>query len=360
MCRRHQISCHSQGSQHRSLIFRCQGFWAAWRLRWRADEGAVGRNLQAALRLRRGIRQADESNSLRDHEDDDECELCATPASLRDQRPFYTSALSMEDSRVRVNVLVVQDENALMPMGDQARVRFCERVPDDRCAKQAKLFAVSFLNNCLTPASLFFFCCEHVANLQLAMAMRLRASSVERSNVQDIMLYSKRGAHSACECRDFVASHDSCGRLAAGHGGEDEIFDATADLPSQRLRDPAPTTPVNRRFFVTRGELKRHIAYPGLSDWLDQNSVCSLPHEPWTSPCVVVQCKTHLSTAASSNARTINNRYGNHPTKSVARPPRRRINWTQKYSRTQCNTTAQSVKTRAKWFVTGCCEPIRK
>ena len=126
------------------LIFRCQGFWAAWRLRWRADGGAVGRNPQAALRLRRGIRQADESNSVRDHEDDDECELCATPASQRDQRPFYSPALSMEDSRVRVHVLVVQDRNALMPMGDQARVRFCERVPDDRCEKQAKLFAVSF------------------------------------------------------------------------------------------------------------------------------------------------------------------------------------------------------------------------
>ena len=77
------------------------------------------------------------------------------------------------------------------------------------------------------------------------MAMLFRASSVERSNVQEhIVLYSKRGAHSACECRDCVASHDSSGRLAAGHGGEDEIFDATTDLPAQRLRDPAPTIPV--------------------------------------------------------------------------------------------------------------------
>ena len=33
---------------------------------------------------------------------------------------------------------VVQDGNALMPI--------CERVPDDRCEKQAKLFAVSFSN----------------------------------------------------------------------------------------------------------------------------------------------------------------------------------------------------------------------
>ena len=49
----------------------------------------------------------------------------------------------MEDLRVCVYVLVVQDGNALMPMGDQARVRFFDRVPDDRCEKQAKLFAVS-------------------------------------------------------------------------------------------------------------------------------------------------------------------------------------------------------------------------
>ena len=76
--------------------------------------------------------------------DDDECELYATPASQRDQRPFQTLALSMEDFRVCVYVLVVRDGNALMPMGDQARVRFCDRVPDDRCEKQAKLFAVSF------------------------------------------------------------------------------------------------------------------------------------------------------------------------------------------------------------------------
>ena len=80
------------------------------------------------------------------------------------------------------------------------------------------------------------------------------------------MLYSKRGAHSACECRDCVASHDSSGRLAAGHGGEDEIFDATADLPAQRLRDPAPTTHVNRLFFVTRGSRRkvRQREYEGL------------------------------------------------------------------------------------------------
>ena len=82
------------------------------------------------------------------------------------------------------------------------------------------------------------------------MAMRLRASSVERSNVQEpTTLHSKRGAHSACECRDCIASHDSCGRRPAGHGGEDEIFDAIADPPAQRLQDPAPTTLVNRRFF---------------------------------------------------------------------------------------------------------------